>query len=152
MAVVASAGMAEEIQIQDRDLRVRRPPGLTRRLAAFSRFYKMDKKQLQEELKRLLKDYSIAEKAASEADAHAAKAEEAYESAPDEKKPEELLRMLEAQAKRRDPHSKFLGIKKEFEAAKSAYINKIANELRGVDELQPPSPVQKRPSRDARHP
>jgi hypothetical protein len=137
VAIVASGGMAEEVRTQNRDLRVR-TPRVTRFPSPNFKYYKMDKKQLQEELKRLLRDYSIAEKGVNEADAHVAKAKEAYESAPDEKKPEELLRMLEAQAKRRNPHLKFLSMKKEFEAAKAAYIAKVANELREVKDVQPP--------------
>ncbi len=111
LAILTSQGMAQEQQEQK----------ATEAASVVTKYDKMEKKQLQEELKRLQKEVIVAERAAKQARDEQAEAKKAYDSAPDDQKPDALLRMLEAKAKSNKPVEAFAQARSDFDAAIRAY-------------------------------
>ena len=93
-----------------------------------SPYSKMGKQQLQEELKRLQKEYTVSLQANNQAVNLASEADKAYNSASNEEKPEALIRKLDAEANSYKTQESFQKKKKEFEAAQYAYIKRLQAE------------------------
>jgi hypothetical protein len=88
-----------------------------------TKYDKMDKKALQEELKDLQKQVIVAKRTAEQAKEIADEAAKAYRSASDDEKPDALLRALEAKAASRGPMQMYKKTTSEFQAAQSAYMD-----------------------------
>jgi hypothetical protein len=93
-----------------------------------TKYDKMAKKDLQEELKRLQEEVLDAERTAKQFAKKAADAARAYTSATDEEKADALLRMIEAEAAGRKPTERFRQIRADFDAAKRAYLQLLVTE------------------------
>lgn len=119
LAILANYGMAQEAQDQNTAEAV--PLVTHEAVPATTKYDKMDKKSLQEELKRLQKEILVAEHAARQAREDANKAGKAYATATDEKKPDLLLAMIEAQAKSEKPYRSFEQVRNDFDAAQRSY-------------------------------
>jgi type II secretory pathway component GspD/PulD (secretin) len=91
-------------------------------------YERMDKKELQEGLKRLQKEVLVAERTAKQAKEKAAEGATAYNSASDDEKLDALLRMIEADAASRMPIERFKRIRSDFDAAKRAYFHLLVSE------------------------
>jgi len=108
--------------------RVQAEAGQSAAPANVTKYDKMEKKQLEEELKKLQKDVLVAEQTAKEACDQAGEAKEAYKSASDEQKPDALLRMIGADAKSRKPDEDYRQARENFEDARRAYLNLLVAE------------------------
>ena len=86
-----------------------------------TKYDRMEKQQLQNELKRLQREVLAARTTGQEAKQRAKEASSAYKSALDDEKPDALLRMLEAQAGSRKPMKAYSRILSDFQSAKRAY-------------------------------
>lgn len=117
-AILTTPGIAQETQAQKAK---EAAPVLTK-------FDRMEKDQLLGELLKLQKDVLVAEQTARKADAKRGEAYKAYDDATEEQKPDALIRMLEADAKRVKPGEHFRQVKSDFEAAKSAYLKLLVAE------------------------
>ncbi len=94
-----------------------------------SRYQKMSKALLQDEIKRLQKEVLAAERKVEQAKNYIKKASDAYEAASDEDKPEALIRLLDAKAAARKPCDACEKLKKDFLSAQAAYIEEAASQL-----------------------
>ena len=92
------------------------------------RYDKMEKTQLQAQLKRLQQEALDAAGMAQQVWDKAVKAKAVYQSAADDDKPDALLLMLEAEAASRQPVERSKQIHSELEAAKRAYLQLQAAE------------------------
>ncbi|MFC1453128.1 hypothetical protein ACFLSJ_07295 [Verrucomicrobiota bacterium] len=104
-----------------RDKKPDTPPVVTK-------YDKMEKKQLQEELKRLQAEVLVAERTVTQAKEKAAEAENACKSASDDEKPDALLRMIEAGVAEEKAKRPYHQIKGDFQAARRAYAQLLMNE------------------------
>lgn len=95
-----------------------------------SKYDKMQKKDLQEEVKKLQKEVLTAEQTARGVGVRAKEAKEAYNSASNDQKPDALLLMLEAGAKSHKSMVAFKQVQSDFDMAKRAYFNLILDEQR----------------------
>ena len=93
-----------------------------------TKYDKMEKKDLQEQLKRLQKEILGVERAARQAREKAAEAARAYKSASDGAKADVLLRMIEANAASHKPTERFRQIRSDFDAAERAYLHLLVTE------------------------
>ena len=118
LAMLTSQGLAQDSQSQKS----------AEETAAATKYDKLEKAKLQEELKRLQKEILIAEHAAKQATDQSTEAANAYKIATDNRKPELLLEMLDAEARSRKPVENCKRIRADFEAAKRAYIKLILGE------------------------
>ena len=94
-----------------------------------TRYERMKKEDLQEELGRLQGQILDAERTASQAKKTATIAARAYESASDDEKAAALLRMIEAKASSREPNERLQEIFLDFNAAKKAYLRLLDREF-----------------------
>jgi len=93
-----------------------------------TKYDKMEKKDLREQLKRLQKEVLCAERTARQAKEKAAEAAKAYKSASDNAKADALLRMIEANAASHKPTERFRQIRSDFDAAERAYLHLLVTE------------------------
>lgn len=96
--------------------------------AKVAEYRKLDKTQLQDELRRLQKELIVAESTARHADEQMAEAANAYNSAAEDRQPDLVLGMLEAEAKCTKPMKTFERLRKELDAAKQAYVKLLLAE------------------------
>jgi len=118
LAILASQGIAQKPQDQK----------TTEAAPVVIKYDKMEKTQLQAELKKLQKALLVAEQAAKQAITKRDVAKKAYDTASNARKPDALLRMLEADAKSRKPVESLMKMRKDFGAAQQAYINLLLAE------------------------
>lgn len=95
---------------------------------AATKYDKMAKRELQEELKRLQKEVLTAERAAEQAKKESEDAVKAYKLAGENQKGDVLLRMIEAEAKCHKPLENAKQLNADFAAAKNAYLNLLVAE------------------------
>lgn len=93
-----------------------------------NKYDKMEKNDLEEELKRLQKEVLVAERIAKKAREKTTKAKMAYQSASDDGKGDALLRKIEADAAGRKPTERFTQIRSDFDAAERAYFRLLVAE------------------------
>ena len=95
---------------------------------AVNKFDKLDKKQLQEELKRLQKEVLVAEQSSQQAAEKASHAAMIHKSASDDEKANALLRMIEANAARHKPSERYQRVRSDMRAAEKAYYRLLVAE------------------------
>ena len=93
-----------------------------------TRYLKQDKTQLQDELKKLQKELIVAEKTARHADEKRKEAVEVYNSAEEDRQPDLILGMLEAEAQCRKPMAAHKRLCADLDAAKRAYVKLLLTE------------------------
>jgi hypothetical protein len=93
-----------------------------------TKYDKLDKNALQAELKRLVQELQAAERTALLARENATEAVAAYSSAPEESKPDALVRMIEADAASRKPMEGVKQIQSDLDAARQAYLRLLTAE------------------------
>jgi hypothetical protein len=92
-----------------------------------TKYDKMEKNALQEELKDLQKQVLVVERTAKQARETADEAAKAYKSASDNEKPDALLRMIEDKAASYSPMQIYRETASEFKAAQSAYLDLLVD-------------------------
>lgn len=95
---------------------------------AIAKYAKMEKKALQDQLKKLQDDTLAAVRTAAQSRNEAIKAARALEHAPDDKKADLLLRKIEAEVASRKPSERLRRIRLEFDAAERAYVQLLISE------------------------
>ena len=93
-----------------------------------AKYAKLNKKNLQAELKRLQRQSLEAERAVLQARRKYIEADKAHKAAGDDEKGDTLLRVLEAKAAIRKPNERWRRIRTEFEVAQQAYLNRLVAE------------------------
>jgi type II secretory pathway component GspD/PulD (secretin) len=93
-----------------------------------TKYDKMEKLDLQRELKRLQKELLDSERTANQAREKTAEAAEVHKSALGDEKAEALLRMIEADAESRKSIKSYMQIRSDFDAAQRAYLRLLVAE------------------------
>ncbi len=88
-----------------------------------TKYESMEKKDLQEELRRLQKEALDAARMAKQVKEEAAEAARAYKFASDDEKADALLRMIEADAESHKPMRRYRQVQSAFGAAQRAYLH-----------------------------
>ena len=94
-----------------------------------SKYDKMNKKQLQVELKRLQKVVSSTERDYTQSQKDESETKKAYSSASEEQKPDALISMLEAEVKHRWINTRWNQVRSDLRLAKFAYSDLLYAEL-----------------------
>ncbi len=118
MAFLTSPCGAQEVQDQ----------GTPDAAPVVTKYDKLQKTELREELKRLQKEVLFAEHTAEQAREEMGEAFSTYKSTSEDLKADALLRMIEAEANYRQPRDNCAQVNSDFNAAKRAYRNLLLAE------------------------
>jgi hypothetical protein len=128
-AILASQCVAQEAQVQ----KMTETPSGTK-LASIvikedvNKYEKMEKKQLQDELRKLLKELPIAEKALTQAKIRKDEATKVVDVASSDEKSDAFFLMMEAQVKCSKAELSLNRMRSDFSAAQHAYLNLLLAE------------------------